>query len=265
MGTIAMSIPPDSKTVIDGEFRRMKNIREIRLSDDIKAFVNNAHSLFELKGASNHRGPCKRSLIHYVAVGDCPELLRCLLRTGAAKDVRDQNKHTPLSWAAEYGALDSVKILLEYGAKINSMDDMYSTPLSWSIHVPHSLGGPGEAFRIIKEERQGQDPARNFKQDLQYPIPLIRIRNIREERSFRRSPYTSDGRSQRYRHKRTGAEVAGCQLVERQSDALIDFEMGRLQVEDDTVLGPSCSDDDGQEVRSVEAMYPQFEHQEAEG
>ncbi|EAW20671.1 ankyrin repeat domain-containing protein [Aspergillus fischeri NRRL 181] len=130
-----MSIPPDSKTVIDGEFRRMKNIREIRLSDHIKAFVNDAHSSFESKGASNHRGPCKRSLIHYAAMGDCPELLRCLLRTGAAKDDRDQNKRTPLSWAAEYGALDCVKILLEYGAKINSTDDTYSTPLSWSIHA----------------------------------------------------------------------------------------------------------------------------------
>ncbi|EAW18099.1 ankyrin repeat domain-containing protein [Aspergillus fischeri NRRL 181] len=130
-----MSIPRNSKTVIDGEFGRMENIAEIRLSDDIKAFLNDAHSSMESKGASNPQGPCKRSLIHYAAMGDCPELLRCLLRTGAAKDVRDQNKRTPLSWAAEYGALDSVKILLEYGAKINSVDDMYFTPLSWLIHA----------------------------------------------------------------------------------------------------------------------------------
>lgn len=130
-----MSIPRNSKTVIDGEFRRLENVAEIRLSDDIMAFLNIAHSSMESNGASNPRGPYKRSLIHYAAMGDCPELLRHLLRTGAAKDDRDQNKRTPLSWAAEYGALDSVKILVEHGAKINSTDDMYSTPLSWLIHA----------------------------------------------------------------------------------------------------------------------------------
>jgi ankyrin repeat protein len=138
-GTIAMSIPLDYKTDIDGEFRRLKSIAEIRLSDDIMTFLNDAHSSMESNGASNPRGPYKRSLIHYAAMGNCPELLRHLLRTGAAEDDRDQNKRTPLSWAAEYGALDSVKILLEHGAEINSMDDMYSTPLSWLIHAgPHT-------------------------------------------------------------------------------------------------------------------------------
>jgi ankyrin repeat protein len=72
-------------------------------------------------------------------MGDCPELLRHLLRTGAAKDDRDRNKRTPLSWAAEYGALNSVKILLEHGVKINSTENMYSIPLSWLIHAgPHT-------------------------------------------------------------------------------------------------------------------------------
>jgi hypothetical protein len=49
--------------------------------------------------------------------------------TGTAKGDRDQNKRTPLPWAAEYGALDSVKILLEHGAKINSTENMDSTPI----------------------------------------------------------------------------------------------------------------------------------------
>jgi ankyrin repeat protein len=59
-------------------------------------------------------------------MGDYTKLLHHLLSTGAAKDDRNQNKHTPLSWAAEYGALDSIKILLEHRAK--------STP--WIIHIP---------------------------------------------------------------------------------------------------------------------------------
>ena len=74
---------------------------------------------------------------HYAAMGDCKELLLYLLqwKQGKAKEDHDQNKRTPLSWAAEYGALRVVKILLENGAEINSMDDMYSTPLSWLIHA----------------------------------------------------------------------------------------------------------------------------------
>jgi hypothetical protein len=68
-------------------------------------------------------------------MGDCSELLRFLLANGSARDDRDQNSRTPLSWPAEYGALESVKILLEEGAEINFKDDMFSTPLSWLVHT----------------------------------------------------------------------------------------------------------------------------------
>jgi ankyrin repeat protein len=125
---------------IDAEFERMKDIHEIKLDDNITAFLEDAHSSFDLKTTSNPRGPFKRSLIHYAAMGDCSELLRFLLENGAAKDDRDQNKRTPLSWAAEYGSLASVKLLLKHGAKINSIDDMNSTPLSWLIHAGVSTG-----------------------------------------------------------------------------------------------------------------------------
>ncbi|KAJ5597344.1 hypothetical protein N7537_007428 [Penicillium hordei] len=71
--------------------------------------------------------------------GRLPRASSSSVRTGAAKDDRHQNKRTPVSWAAEYGALDCVKILLEHGAKLNSTDDMYSTPLSCLIHAgPHT-------------------------------------------------------------------------------------------------------------------------------
>lgn len=126
-----MEIPPESMTIIDGEFQRLKKIPEIELDQDIVAFLDAAHSSLKSKGTLNPRGPFKRSLVHYAAMGDCCELLRCLLRAGADKEDWDQNRRTPLSWAAEYAALNSVKVLLEHGANINSMDDMYSTPLSW--------------------------------------------------------------------------------------------------------------------------------------
>jgi ankyrin repeat protein len=66
---------------------------------------------------------------------DCSELLRFLLANGAAGDDHDQISRMPLSWAAEYGALDSVRILLEDGGEINSMNDMLLTPLSWLVHA----------------------------------------------------------------------------------------------------------------------------------
>ncbi|EAW21807.1 hypothetical protein KXV22_001150 [Aspergillus fumigatus] len=126
--------------IIDGEFQRLREFREIKLDDEILAFLQAANSSLKSKGATNPRGPFKRSLIHYAAMGDCSELLRLLLKTGAAKDDRDQNRRTPLSWATEYGALDSVKILLECGAKVNSTDDMYSRPLSWLMHSGAATG-----------------------------------------------------------------------------------------------------------------------------
>lgn len=88
-GTIAMSIPFDYKTNINGEFQHLKSIAEIRLSDNIMAFLNNAHSLLELNSALNPRGPYKRSLIHYMAMGNYPKLLHYLLSTSAAKDNHD--------------------------------------------------------------------------------------------------------------------------------------------------------------------------------
>ena len=130
-----MVIPPGSKKTIDDEIRRIIELREIKLDPKIVAFLKDAHTSLGSKGAPISRGPMKRSLIHYAAMGDCTDLLRYLLLNGAAIDDRDQNKRTPLSWAAEYGALNTVKILITNGAKINSTDDMYMTPLSWLIHA----------------------------------------------------------------------------------------------------------------------------------
>ena len=68
-------------------------------------------------------------------MGDGTALIGHLLRNGAAVDDRDQNKRTPLSYAAEYGALNTVKILLKNGAKVNSLDDCYTSPLTWLIYA----------------------------------------------------------------------------------------------------------------------------------
>lgn len=135
-----MGVSPHFKTMIDGEFQRMKTIKEITLNHNIMAFLDDAYASLNEKGVTNPQGPFKRSLLHYAAMGDCTELLHFLLQNGAAVDCRDQNKRTPLSWAAEYGALDTVKILLENNAEINSTDDMFSTPLTWLHAADPSRG-----------------------------------------------------------------------------------------------------------------------------
>ena len=136
----SMGIPPHSKAVIDGEFRRMKTIREIRLDHDIMAFLDDVHASLNVKGATNSRGPFKRPLLHYAAMGNCTELIHFLLQNGAAVDGRDQNKRTALFWAAEYGALDAVKILLANGAKINARDDMFSTAVGSLLYAGNPMG-----------------------------------------------------------------------------------------------------------------------------
>ncbi|KAJ5940473.1 hypothetical protein N7516_000641 [Penicillium verrucosum] len=140
-----MVIPPRSMTVIGGEFQHLKGIREICFDEDVMAFLHDAQATLKYQGIYNKRGPSKRSLIHYAAMGDCVELLRYLLQDGTAQDDLDQNKRTPLSWAAQYSALRAVKILLDNGAEINSMDDMYTTPLSWLIQTGR---GPNQAATI---------------------------------------------------------------------------------------------------------------------
>ena len=137
-----------SKAMIDGEFRRIGRIREIRLNHHIMAFLENVHASLDAGRAGNPSGPFRRSLFHYAAMGDCTQLVRLLLQNGAAVDCCDQNERTPLSWAAEYGALNVVKILVENGAKVNSIDDMLCTPLSWLLHagVPSDMLTRTEAF-----------------------------------------------------------------------------------------------------------------------
>ncbi|KAF2996346.1 hypothetical protein E8E15_000211 [Penicillium rubens] len=112
-----MTIPPRSMTVIDDEFQRLEGIEETCFDEDVMTFLQDAQATLKYKGIYNLRGPFKRSLIHYAAMGDCAELLLYLLQDGTAKDDLDHNKRTPLSWAAQYGALRAVKLLLDNGVE----------------------------------------------------------------------------------------------------------------------------------------------------
>ena len=104
------------------------------LQRDILNFLCEAQRTLGSRGNQNPTGPYKRSLIHYAALADATELISYLSRCGASIDEPDQNRRTPLSWAAEFGACNTAIILLKKGAKVNPLDDFHSTPLSWSIN-----------------------------------------------------------------------------------------------------------------------------------
>ncbi|KAJ5413766.1 hypothetical protein N7509_000393 [Penicillium cosmopolitanum] len=137
-------------SIIDKEFEHLKNMRENRLNKEIMNCLDKSQNEIQTRGIFNPRGPYKKSLIHYAAMGDCTALLQSLLDVRATVDDLDHNKRTPLSWAAEYGSLGATKILLKNSAKVNSLDDMYCSPLTWLIHA----GSPREATRsYLKENR----------------------------------------------------------------------------------------------------------------
>ncbi|KAJ5379602.1 hypothetical protein N7509_012721 [Penicillium cosmopolitanum] len=134
--------------VIYKEFEDLKEIDENKWNSDIMSYLDKKHDEIQLRGICNPRGPYKGSLIHFAAMGDCTALLQSLLDAGAPVEDLDQNKRTPLSWAAEYGSLNATKILLKNGAKINSLDDMYNSPLTWLKHAGSPTYKGLEATRL---------------------------------------------------------------------------------------------------------------------
>jgi ankyrin repeat protein len=120
---------------IDLEFDRLRNFREIYLNADLVAFVKKAHASIQSQRRFEERDCINRSLLHYAAIGNCTNLLQCLLKEKPYVDSRDNYGRTPFSWAAEHGSLDVAEILLERGAKINALDYSGGLPLTWLINA----------------------------------------------------------------------------------------------------------------------------------
>lgn len=143
-------------TVIDGEFRRLKQMRDNQVSEEIMGFLDEAHSDLKVRGISNPTGPFKRSLIHYAAMGDCKELLLQLLAIRTPINHRDENQRTPLSWATQYGSYVTARILVENGANVNALDNMYLTPLSWLLQQDKAETNHYQALKLYLKRRTEQ-------------------------------------------------------------------------------------------------------------
>ena len=78
------------------------------------------------------------------------------------RDLEDDYKRTPLSWAAEYGHESIVQMLLEWDVDINAKDKDGLTPLIWAIiegHVPIArLLIKRDDLDINTRDQEGQTP-----------------------------------------------------------------------------------------------------------
>jgi ankyrin repeat protein len=141
-------------TVIGGELRRLKGMKDNQSSEGVMDFLEQAHSVLQSNGVSNLKGPCKRSLMHYAAMGDCRELLLQLLALRTPVDLRDGDNRTPLSWAAQYGSYVTARVLVENGANVNALDNTFMTPLSRLLQKKNNGTKNYAALRVYLEKNR---------------------------------------------------------------------------------------------------------------
>ena len=86
----------------------------------------------------------RRTPLSWAAKDGHAEVVRLLLNKRAKLETQDKVGRTPLSWAAESGHAEVVRLLLEWGAKLDSQDDWGRTPLSWAAE-----NGYAEEVRLL--------------------------------------------------------------------------------------------------------------------
>jgi len=73
------------------------------------------------------------TLLHFLAVENCPEAVRLLIRCGADVNTRNQSGSTPLHEAALLGYREVVQLLVENEADVDIKNKLGETPLNCAV------------------------------------------------------------------------------------------------------------------------------------
>ncbi|KAA8641428.1 ankyrin repeat domain-containing protein [Aspergillus tanneri] len=142
---------PIPQNIINQEFQKIKDLREVSLNDDIKLYLYKSQESFKTQPTLNPRGLWQTTLLHWAAAADCANIVQYLVKNGANVNIKDKNRRTPLFWAAENCAFQTVVILVQNGANVNAEDKNWGTPLSTVIEagLTNALSKKEDCSKII--------------------------------------------------------------------------------------------------------------------
>ncbi|WEW61087.1 hypothetical protein PRK78_006576 [Emydomyces testavorans] len=79
-----------------------------------------------------------RTALSWAAEAGRADNVKIILKYGADLDQQDNNGRSPLSWAAEGGDLRTTELLIARGANVNLKDSSGLTPLTYTHKARHS-------------------------------------------------------------------------------------------------------------------------------
>lgn len=114
------------------------------------------------RGANVNGNPWRGTPLLWAVYPDARDAVRWLLDHGADPDLRHDFggeghgvQAVAMHLAAQYGAVESLRVLLDRGADMNVRDGAFdNTPLGWAVY-----GGAGEAAKMLRDA--GADPGRS--------------------------------------------------------------------------------------------------------